>query len=813
MSITAFLLRDGFFRLLELDWYVNHPVLQVMAGLIFLGLMFWLVLRLWLRRFLPRRRGTVAVDGIHSQVTIRRDDYGVPTIEGSSLVDVLFGQGFAQAQDRLWQMELNRRLGEGRLAEIVGKEALRADIFLRKLGLRTAARSDLEALTEKEREHLDAFCAGVNAGINSLKVLPVEFQLLKFSPQPWTPEDTLAWIQVMSMDLCANWEQELTRGEMLEKVSPEVAELLHLYQREGACTVPPGESSKLVLDGLRELFQEARGFLPNSGLPGGSNAWVVSGSRTRSGKPLLASDPHLVGRVPSIWYESRLVSPELDVRGASFPGVPFIVIGSSPKVGWGVTNSYADTQDLYMERFSPDDPALYQTENGWERVSVRRERIVVRGAEDHVEEVECTRHGPILFRSKSLGLALCWMNFEPSHPVQTLYQMNSATNCSQFKEALRTWQAPSSNFVFADADGNIGYIMAGQVPMRKKGTGLTPVPGWSGEYEWDGVIPFEELPQADNPACGYIVTANNPVVGPEYPYHLTWDWMSSTRAERIEELLLSQPQFEVEDFVSMQVDVHCATGLRFARLCGHHKFSREDAEKGQIWLSEWDGSGHPESGGMALYQVALLGVAKEVAHTVLGERLGSSLLGGSRNPFSTLGGHGGRYTVWVLQLFENDAAYTRLQQLVPSLRDRAEILEEHLGEAFNQLSKAYGRNPKYWEWGKLHRIQFKHALGSQPLLGMLLNSPTGSAGGDADTVFQTIVNPALPFEANAWCPSFRQVVEMTDPQEYRSVLPTGQSGHPGSRNYMDQFHLWCSGQTRKYDVGQASLLTLQVRRH
>jgi len=495
MSITAFLLRDGFFRLLELDWYVNHPVLQVMAGLIFLGLMFWLVLRLWLRRSLPRRRGTVAVDGIHSQVTIRRDDYGVPTIEGSSLVDVLFGQGFAQAQDRLWQMELNRRLGEGRLAEIVGKEALRADIFLRKLGLRTAARSDLEALTEKEREHLDAFCAGVNAGINSLKVLPVEFQLLKFSPQPWTPEDTLAWIQVMSMDLCANWEQELTRGEMLEKVSPEVAELLHLYQREGACTVPPGESSKLVLDGLRELFQEARGFLPNSGLPGGSNAWVVSGSRTRSGKPLLASDPHLVGRVPSIWYESRLVSPELDVRGASFPGVPFIVIGSSPKVGWGVTNSYADTQDLYMERFSPDDPALYQTENGWERVSVRRERIVVRGAEDHVEEVECTRHGPILFRSKSLGLALCWMNFEPSHPVQTLYQMNSATNCSQFKEALRTWQAPSSNFVFADADGNIGYIMAGQVPMRKKGTGLTPVPGWSGEYEWTASFRLKSSPR------------------------------------------------------------------------------------------------------------------------------------------------------------------------------------------------------------------------------------------------------------------------------------------------------------------------------
>ena len=405
----------------------------------------------------------------------------------------------------------------------------------------------------------------MNAGVNSLKVLPVEFQLLKFSPEPWTPEDTLTWVQVMSMDLCANWEQELTRGEMLEKVSPEVAELLHLYQHEGACTIPPGESSKLVLDGLRELFEEARAFLPNGGLPGGSNAWVISGARTYSGKPMLANDPHLVGRVPSVWYESRLVAQELDVKGASFPGVPFIVIGSSPRVSWGITNSYADTQDLYMERFSPEDSSLYETENGWGKVEVRRERIVVRGAEDHVEEVECTRHGPILFRSKSMGLALRWMNFEPSHPVQTLHGMNLATNNSEFKEALRTWQAPSSNFVFADADGNIGYIMAGQVPMRKKGTGLTPVPGWNGQYEWDGIIPFEELPQADNPACGYIVTANNPVVGAEYPYHLTWDWMSSTRAERIEELLLSQPKFEAEDFVSMQVDVHCATVWTAAR--------------------------------------------------------------------------------------------------------------------------------------------------------------------------------------------------------------------------------------------------------
>lgn len=454
--------------------------------------------------------------------------------------------------------------------------------------------------------------------------------------------------------------------------------------------------------------------------------------------------------------------------------------------------------DLYIEKFSSDNQDLYQTENGWMGITRRTEIIPIKGKESHLETVEGTRHGPLLARTKESGIALRWMNYEPANPVETLLKMNLAGSTAEFKEALRTWQAPSSNFVFADASGNIGYLMAGQVPKRKKGTGLTPVPGWDGKYEWDGLIPFEELPQADNPECGYIVTANNPVVGNDYPHHLSWDWMGSARAERIEELLLAQPKFSVEEFVEMQVDVHCSTGLRFARLCQNLTFQSESATKAQEMLAQWDGSGHPESEEMALYEVTFLKIANKVCSTVLGQELGNRLLGQTSNPLSEMGGHTGRYTIWLVQLLEDDESFQRLRHHCPNLAEKGAIIEKALTEAYTTLAAEYGSNPKLWEWGKLHRLQFRHALGVHPILGSIFNGPWGSAGGDTDTVFQTAINPQAPFVAEAWCPSFRHVVEMQAEQKYQSVIPTGQSGHPGSPNYMNQFRLWCEGETREY---------------
>ena len=770
------------------------PFLAVVFGLVALVISIWAAIQYFLRQSLPQHSGSVEIEGIKGTVTISRDSYGVPTIEAKSLHDVLFGQGFAQAQDRLWQMELNRRVGAGRLAEIFGEQALPADIFLRRLELRVAAKKDLDALTDEELEILKAYCAGVNAGMNSLKTMPVEFRLLRIAPEAWKPIDTLTWVQVMSMDLCSNWEQELLRARLLEEIGPDGAELLHLFPKKAAQTVPPATLGEEAIEGLWNLYEEAREYLPNGGLPGGSNAWVVTGARTESGNPLLANDPHLIGRIPSIWYESRLVCDELDVKGACFPGVPFVVIGANQKVGWGITNSYADTQEIFLEKLSGDE---YETESGLKKLETFEERIAIRDKSPHIEQLQRTRHGPLLFRNEDSGLSLKWKNYDESHPIQTLKRMNLASNTAEFKEALREWQAPSSNFVFADVEGNIGYIMAGQVPIRRKGTGLLPSVGWTGEYEWEGIIPFEELPQVDNPKCGYIVTANNPVVDRSFKHHISWDWMNPVRAHRIEELLLSRDKLDVDFFREMQTDVHCQTGLRFAKACEKMTFEDEQARKAQAYLAAWDGSGKPESGEMALYQMTMLSTLVNFLSAILGNDLCYQFLGQSSNPVSVMSGHTGRYTLWLVQLLEDPDHQKRLAELWPEVPALEQIIEEVLSEGYRLLRQMYGPQPELWQWGFLHRLQFKHPLGVNRLLNKIFNGPTVGAGGDTDTVFQTAVSPHAPYAAESWCPSYRHIVELGQEISYHSVLPTGQSGHPASKNYMDQFLLWSEGLMRK----------------
>lgn len=785
----------------------NPLACALWVALIFAGLLALAaaLLRLAYRHPLPRRQGRLSLPGLREPVTLYRDDHGYLKIEATSLHDAVFAQGFGHAQDRLWQMELNRRVGSGRLSEIFGERAVAADLFVRRLGLRRAAQSDLEHLDPLERELLEAYAAGVQAARQAMGWrLPIEFRLLGFSPEPWTVLDSLTWIQVMSMDLCGNWEQELLRARILQRLGPRAAAFLHADLRGQSAPVPSEAEATDLFEQLRELYQEARGFLPNSGLPGGSNAWVVSGHRSASGKPLLANDPHLVGRVPGIWYEVHLQAPGLDVQGASFPGLPFVVIGHNRQVAWGITNSYADTQDLYLERFHPDASHLVETEQGYQPVTVFEEVIAVKDRAPVVEQVELTRHGPILVRSDWGALALRWVNYEPSHPVATLLAMNQAQSAGAFKEALRTWQAPSSNFVFADVSGQIGYLMAGRIPRRRRGTGLVPVPGWSGEWEWEGTIPFEELPQSDNPPCGYIVTANNAVVKGGYPYHLSWDWLSPARADRIEQLLQSRPQHTVADFATMQCDVDCSTGRRLvAALQGLAPQGKAESKVLEV-LRAWDGDGGANSAGMAVYQVLLLTTQRALLEPLLGPSLCADLLGASQNPLSVMAGHAGRSTAWFLELLEHPERFAELEHPQPL----EEVLQRGLGEATRLLETRLGPDPTRWRWGRLHRLVFQHGLGSHRWLGLWLNSPVIESGGDSDTIMQTAVIPHQPFTP-AWCPSWRQVVDLAEPERAATVLPTGQSGHPASSNYMDQLALWRDGRLRPHPTDYRYRLRLE----
>ncbi len=500
-----------------------------------------------MRRPLPKTRGTLRLTDLHEPVEIVTDHYGVPHIYAHNEDDLYLAQGYVHAQYRLWQMELNRRVGSGRLSEIFGELTIEADRFARRLGLHRAAAASMQAQTPHATRILRAYTRGVNAFMSSHRNnLPVEFTLLRLNPEPWQPSDSLQWGKMIGWNLGGNWETEIVRARLVAKLGPARAALLETgYDPAHPLIIPPGVAYSGANLGMLEQY-EALKQLSGFGLLGGSNNWVVDGTMTTTGAPILCNDPHLGQAAPSIWFECHLVAGDHDVVGASFPGAPGIVIGHNRHVAWGVTNAVSDVEDLYIEKFNPENPHQYEFLGRWEEAQIYREEIKVKGrSEPVIEEVRVTRHGPILTsiqgsldsqngdQSAELPLALRWTGLEQHSLVDAIEKMALATDIDEFRSALRDWDVPAQNFVFADTHGNIGYLMAGAIPTRARGQALLPSPGWNGEYEWTGLIPFGELPQTINPPQHFIVTANNRVIDDSYPHYITHEWLNGYRAQRI----------------------------------------------------------------------------------------------------------------------------------------------------------------------------------------------------------------------------------------------------------------------------------------
>ncbi|HEV2473128.1 MAG TPA: penicillin acylase family protein, partial [Chthonomonadales bacterium] len=510
-----------------------------------------------LRRPLPKIKGKLHVQGLHEPVEVITDRYGVPHIYAGNEDDLFFAQGYVHAQERLWQMEFNRRLGSGRLSELFGAVALDVDRFCRRLGMHRAAAAEVERMAEQSRRILAAYAHGVNAFIQrNRRNLPIEFTLLRFKPAPWRTSDSIQWAKMMGWGEGSNWETEIIRARIVAKIGAERAARLEAgYDPGHPLIIPPGVAYKGINLGMLEQY-EAIKQLSGFGLLGASNSWVVDGSMTVTGSPILCNDPHLGQAAPSIWYECHLVAGAIDVTGASFPGTPGIVIGHNQYIAWGLTNAVSDVEDLYIEKFHPQNPYQYEYQGKWEEAQVIREEIKVKGSKAPViEEVRITRHGPILTSIPSatddtsaeqdranagtaeFPLALRWTGLEQCNIIAAVQKMNRASNWEEFRDALREWDVPPQNIIYADREGNIGYVMAGAVPIRARGQSLLPSPGWTGEYEWTGFIPFDALPQMHNPQQHFIVTANNRVVNDEYPYYITNEWLNGYRAQRIRDLL------------------------------------------------------------------------------------------------------------------------------------------------------------------------------------------------------------------------------------------------------------------------------------
>lgn len=756
------------------------------------------------RRSLPQVNGTLNVAGLNASVEILRDEWGVPHLYAENEDDLFFAQGYVHAQDRLWQMEMNRRVGYGRLAELFGEVAFNTDRLLRTLGFARAAINDLASVDAGGLHIMEMYARGVNAYLASArrgKRLPPEFTLLGFSPARWQPLDSVVWAKVMAWNLSANWDMELLRAAFTGKLGAARAAQLEPEDVPENPTIIPPAVFRNVATTMLEQLQEAETF-PTIRMGGASNNWVVDGNKTFTGMPLLANDPHLAAQVPGIWYENHLVAPTFEVTGVSFPGVPWVVIGHNRDLAWGCTNAFPDVQDLYIEKANPANPRQFEFRGEWETATLVREEIRVKGRRrPHVEEVVVTRHGPIVNRVVPVAqpdtppLALRWTGYEPSRITRAVDGVNRARSWADFCEALRYWTVPSQNFVYADRQGNIGYYQPGLIPIRSKGMGLVPTPGWTGEYEWSGWIPHEGLPHTFNPPEHLIVSANNQVVGDDYPYHLALDHSNGYRAARIAALLCEKEDLSPDDFAHIQQDFYCAPAQKLTvhlrNLKPRDPFERRALDE----LRSWDHNLTADSVAGGVYKTIEYFALRRIFGDKLGDDLVDYYIGKGIHPFlSPISLYYDKSLVTLERILRDAQSPWYRDVQTGYERSREEILALALGDAVAALREHYGDDASRWAWGNLHRVEFKHPLGARKPLGLLFNRPALPVGGDQNTVWQGAYVPQFPIKQLGFVPSWRQIIDLGDWDNSRAIHLPGQSGHPASKHYADMIGPWSRGE-------------------
>ncbi len=745
------------------------------------------------RMRLPQVKGTLSIKGLEAPVEVLRDKWGVAHIYAQNARDVLFAQGFVHAQERLWQMDFTRRVVFGRLAEVLGEAALPADRAMRTLSLYLTAETEAEHLSGELSTYIQAYCAGVNSWIElaaTRKKLPLEFMLLGYQPEPWRVADSLGWAKLMCWTLAANWQSEFYRSQIIQRLGATKTNDLEIdIDKAWAVILDLGQA----LAGGRNPDATRNVTGPHAGEGVGSNNWVVDGSRCVTGKPLLANDMHLEMTTPAVWYENHLVGGEFDATGVTMPGVPMVIAGHNRHVAWALTDSCPDAQDLYEEHLRRSGGNGWEVEfkGEWLPAIVRKERILIKGGKSVVEEVVVTRHGPvinILFNDAfpdSPPLALRWTALEPGNASQAILGMNVAKDCHTFQEALRNFDDPSQNVVYADTQGNIAYTMTGRIPIRAKGDGTVPALGWTGAYEWTGYVPFESMPHLFNPPRGYIATANNQVQRPDFPYFLGKDYLISERAGRIIELLEGVEKVDVPYFQKMQVDQVSLSARVVARHLGTLQVSDPDMMEIVHRLAAWDGRLEADSPLACVFEATIRQAIRLLLEHQLGE-LGVRIQG--QGPFC---GQWPEHTwEWFVRLLEKSASpWFDLG----NGEQRDDVLRMALRQAVDYLKQELGPDMKKWKWGKLHHLTFGHVLGVQKPLDVVFNIGRFPIGGDGTTLWAsyTCWHDLKPRPVVG--PPFRFIADLSDIDHCWGVLVPGQSGHLSSPHFRDGVKPWFEG--------------------
>lgn len=748
---------------------------------------------LWMRAQQPQTSGTVAIPGSGAPAEIVRDDRGVVHIFAATERDAYRALGYAHAQDRLWQMETMRRAGAGRLAELIGVKygdfALRTDRLMRTLGVRRSAEAMAATLSPDARAAFDAYAEGVNAYLETRsEALPLEFQLLRHTPEPWTVADSLVWAKLMALQLSANYRDELFRSRVLERLSPQQIDDLFPSDIPGAPTTLAGELRGMD---MRDMVRRTLAALPQMGFDTASNEWVLTGARTTTGKPILANDPHLGLEAPILWYLARIVTPGFTSAGATVPGVPLTVLGHNGRVAWGFTTTHSDTQDLFVEKPDPQDPARYLTPDGSEPFETRAETIAIAGEPSQTLTVRSTRHGPVISDldappadssgGSSAGpvLALSFPGLaDDDTSAEALYRLNHAATAEAARDALRLHVAPQQNVVYADVTGEVGFITPGRVPIRRKGDGRVPVPGWTGEYDWTGFLPYYALPQAVNPPSGQFVNANNAVVGHDYPYRLATDWPDPSRAKRIVEML-GAGRHSVEDVAHQQMDIVSLPARDFLPELLKYPTPPGLASDAAALLRGWDGRMDRERPEPLIFTMWL----RELVRAVFADELGADFAA-----YWDLRPEALRRVIHDRPDWCDDVTTAQKESC-------ADMIGRSLESAVAALAERHGSRPKSWRWGDDHKADLSHRmLGRLPVIGGMADVSV-ETDGDFFTVNRgstTIRSSTNPFR-HVHGAGFRAVYDLADLDNSRFVIATGQSGNIWSRHWGDLVEMWRDG--------------------
>jgi penicillin amidase len=741
---------------------------------------------------LPQTGGTLTMPGLSAPVEVIRDRWGIPHIYAENRPDLFFAQGFVHAQDRMFQMELNRRTAAGALSEIFGELSLNTDRFVRTFGFNRLGRADWENASPEIQETLTSYANGVSTFMDHPKrKWPLEFSLLGHIPDPWQPVDSAIFSRLMIWQMSHAWQSELVRAEIAEKVGMERAAELEIHYPAGnPMTLPKGiEFNKLDPDG--KLRQLTGPFLDRGK---GSNEWVIGSSRSETGHAVLANDMHLPLGIPSLWYQVHLNAPGYHVSGVSLPGLPMVLVGHNERIAWGTTLAFTDAEDLYVEQIDSQDPPRYLFKDEWHAAEIIEEEIEVKSTlAPFIERVVITNHGPVIsdmVGNKEQKISIQSTDLQPTPALEGWYRLNQAQNWDDFVAAMRYIEAPQLNMAYADVEDNIGYWVTGKVPVRAKGDGTLPIPGWSGEYEWTGEVPFEEMPHAFNPECGYILNCNNKIINEAYPHFLGNIWMNGFRARRIKELIESREKLSMQDHQDFQMDVKCLPGLELVAKLEGAPDSDAKVRLALKLLRAWDGYLTAESVGGSVYEVARYTLIRELLVPGLGEELATRVMGNGYHPLlAKTQEFYGHDTTTLLRLLDDPDSWW-----VQEAGGREALIERGLQKTIDWLRENLGPDEAQWQWGKLHRITFTHSMSLRPPFDQVFDRGPFPIGGDTDTPLQTAMMPGDPYDNKAWAPSFRQIVDLGDLTKSQAVHPPGQSGHLASPHYEDLAQRWLSGE-------------------